>query len=52
MQLRLHFDSASTLQTNQRHVATVPQNTEALRAKYEVLTNFRKLHADFAAGSE
>ena len=55
-QLGLHLDSTLTVQTKRRYMASMPQNTESLRAKYEVLTNLwllaqsrqpgRKLYAD------
>ena len=35
----LHLDSTLTVQTKRRYMATMPQNTESVRAKYAVLTN-------------
>ena len=39
MQLGLHLDSTLAVQTKRRYMATMPQNMEALSAKYDVLTN-------------
>ena len=38
-QLGLHLDSTPTVVTELRFLSTMPANTEALRAKYEVLRN-------------
>ena len=56
-QLGLHLDSTLTVQTKRRYMSSMPANTEALRTKYEVLTNLwllaqsrqpgRKMYADF-----
>ena len=56
-QLGLHLDSTLTVQTKRRYMSSMPANTEALRTKYEVLTNFwlltqsrqpgRKMYTDF-----
>ena len=49
----LHLDSTLTSQTKRRYMSSMPANTEALRTKYEVLTNLwllaqsRKMYADF-----
>ena len=56
-QLGLHLDSKLTVQTKRRYMSSMPANTEALRTKYEVLTNLwllaqsrqpgRNMYADF-----
>ena len=56
-QLGLHLDSTLTVQTKRRYMSSMPATTEALRTKYEVLTNLwllgqsrqpgRKMYADF-----
>ena len=38
-QLGLHLDSTLTVQTKRRYMSTMPASTEALRSKYEVLSN-------------
>ena len=56
-QLGLHLDSTLTVQTKRRYMSSIPSTTEALRTKYEVLSNLwlleqsrqpgRKMYADF-----